>query len=591
MDGLAIAALANTWQTRLVPGRIEKIHQPSPRDIVLTVRARGTMERILLSAHRQSPRAHALFGTRPGNPDEPPMFCMLLRKRLESGRILAVHQQGTDRVLEISVEAVNELGDPIRYVLVLEVMGKHSNLILCTSNEEGRPEQVIDSIVRVPVQLSRVRPILPGLDYEPAPPQARTQAQAVDAGHIVNLELRSLTPKERVRALCGLVAGVGPTTAREALYRAGSELDPDRIARSIRELDMVVQTGAEPATVGLDELGRTVAAAPFALNSYPGMVEMSTFDAALDSFYKEQMQQERLSNLAADLSVRVESQIDRVRGKLEKVTQMLEENQDYESGRVMGDLLTAYAHEVRKGLSEVTLSNFYDEERPITVPLDPAQSAIENAQRYYRQSSKRKRSLPILEAQIEQTEQDLHYLEGVREQIRDAAPAELEEIRDELIREGFASEGRKRRGRGKPTKPERRSEAPALLSSDGMTIRVGRNNTQNDRLTFRKSKPDDLWLHAKDAPGSHVVISTNGKSVPESTLHEAAMLAAYFSRSRDSANVPVDCTEVRNVWKPSGGRPGLALYDHYKTLFVSPDRLQVNFLLERVERRQRPSIK
>ncbi|WDL97422.1 Rqc2 family fibronectin-binding protein [Alicyclobacillus sp. ALC3] len=591
MDGFAIAALAKEWQRRLVPARIEKIHQPSARDIVLTVRTRGESERLLLSAHRQAPRAHALYGTRPGNPEEPPMFCMLLRKRLESGRLVGVRQQGTDRVLELSVEAVNELGDLVRYVLVLEVMGKHSNLMLCTSDENGRPDQVVDSIVRVSSQMSRVRPIFPGVDYEQAPPQQRTPAAAIDEVAIAKLNLAALGAKEQVRTLCGLVAGMGPTTAREALYRAGPDLVASRVAAAVLQLDCAVRTDTEPASVGLDELGRAVAAAPFALTSYAGMLEMPSFDGALDALYKEMMLQQRLSNLAADLSARVAEQIDRVRGKLEKVTQMLRDNQDYESPRMAADLLTAYAHAVDKGQSEVTLPNFYDEERPLTIILDPGQSAIENAQRYYRHSSKKKRSLPILESQRAQAKQDLDYLEGVRSQLQDASPAELEEIREELVKEGFVSAPRRRNGRGKAAKTDRRSEAPALVSSDGMTIRVGRNNAQNDRLTFRRSQSEDIWLHVKDAPGSHVVISTNGQPVPDSTLHEAALLAAYFSKARDSANVPVDCTQVKHVWKPSGGRPGLALYDHYKTLFVSPDRSQLGVLLQKLERRQGPTVK
>lgn len=582
MDGLAITALCRDWDKQLTRGRIDKIHQPSARELVLTVRTQGGTRRLLLSAHRQQPRAHALFGPRPSNPEEPPMFCMLLRKRIESGRILSVSQQGRDRVLELAIEAQSELGDHVQYLLILEVMGKHSNLLLCTVDANGRPAQVVDSIVRVTPQMSRVRPVLPGTPYQFVPPQQRTPADAVDAAQIAALGLLDLSPKDQIKALCRAVEGIGPVTAREVLDRAAEHLDAAAVATATLTLFEAVTNGQESPSIGLDDLGRKVAAAPFALTAWPRCVNVSSLDEALDQVYSEIAQNRRQSALASDLTTRLTEQVGRLQGKLQKLAQMLTDNQDFEALRIRGDLLTAYAHLFHKGEQKVTLPNFYDEDRPLAIELDPALTPIENAQRYYRQSSKRKRSIPILTAQQQQTSQDLEYLESVLHHLDDASVHGLEEVRAELVHEGFLSARRKQRQKVKQPRP---SQPQAYTSADGFVIRVGRNTAQNDLLSFRRSRPDDLWLHVKGGPGSHVVISAQNRPVPESTIEEAALLAAYFSKARDSANVAVDCTEVRHIWKPAGGRPGLALYDHYRTLFVTPDRLEVAALLERVQDR------
>lgn len=582
MDGLAVGALCRDWNHRLTRARIEKIHQPADRDLVLTVRSPDGSSRLLLSAHRQFARAHALYGRRPDNPAEPPMFCMLLRKRLESGRILGVRQQGLDRVIEIRVESQNEVGDTVCYVLVVEIMGKHSNILLCTADETGSPVNVVDSIVRVTPQMSRVRPVLPGLPYCPAPPQDKYAAADLDAAAIAALDLIGQSAAAQVKSLSRHIAGCGPVTAREILHRAGPDLAPERVAATVRDLYKAALSDDESSSMGLDALGRSVAAAPFLLTSFERYTVTEHLDQALEAVYAETVQMQRQSAAAVDLTRVVDAHLDKLRGKQAKLQEMLVDNQDDASPRICGDLLTAYAHQVEKGETEVELPNFYDDERPLRIELQPALSPIENAQRYYKLSSKRKRSIPILSSELEATERDLAYLAEVRAHLEDATTDTLEEIRTELVQEGFLQARRKSSRAAKKTAP---AGPQTYRSVDGFIIRVGRDNLQNDQLTFRRSRPDDLWFHVKVGPGSHVVVSSEGREIPESTIADAALLAAWFSKSRDSANVAVDCTEIRHVRKPANARPGFALYEHYRTYFATPDRLTLGPLLERIERR------
>jgi predicted ribosome quality control (RQC) complex YloA/Tae2 family protein len=592
MDALAIRALTAELNRELKLARIEKIHQPSSRDIVLTLRTRAATHRLLLSAHKSFARAHMLTGERPKNPEEPPMFCMLLRKRLESGRVLEFRQQGWDRVLEMVVESTDEIGDTVYHVLILEVMGKHSNIILTTADRTLAPQRIVDSIVHVTQDMSRVRQVLPGLPYKPAPPQVKKPYHEVTSADVEALQLDGKTDKAQQLALCGLVAGIGPVTAREILHRARAAGDgsAQSIVTATRDLLEGVLNGAEPASVGLDEVGNPVEAAPFLLTSRPEHRPAASLSAAVESVYAEAAARLQMSNLARELETAVLAHLDRLRGKREKLLQERADSLDHETYRIKGELLTAYPYLVEKGATRVALPNFYDEERPLEIELDPAKTAIENAQYYFRLASKKKRALPFIEKELAQVDQDLQYLDTVLVHLQDANAEQLQAVRDELVKEGFltASSAQRKRNRdhGKGREHGKgKDKAPrpdVYLSSDGYRILVGRNNAQNDRLTLRTSQPHDVWLHVKDTPGSHVVVrSSPGVPVPESTLAEAAMLAAYFSKAKNSANVPVDYTLVKHVWKPNGARPGFVLYDHQKTLYVTPDRVKLEAIFQR----------
>jgi predicted ribosome quality control (RQC) complex YloA/Tae2 family protein len=586
MDALAIRALTAELNRELKLARVEKIHQPSSRDIVLTLRTRAATHRLLLSAHKSFARAHLLTGERPKNPEEPPMFCMLLRKRLESGRVLEFRQQGWDRVLEMVVESTDEIGDTVYHVLILEIMGKHSNIILTTADRTLAPQRIVDSIVHVTQDMSRVRQVLPGLPYEPAPPQAKKPYHEVTSADVEALQLDGKTDKAQQLALCGLVAGIGPVTAREILHRARSKGNgsAESIVAATRDLIEGVLNGTEPVSVGLDEVGNPVEAAPFQLTSRAEYRPAASLSAAVESVYAEAAARLQMSNLARELESAVLAHIDRLRGKREKLLQERVDSLDHETFRIKGELLTAYPYLVEKGATRVALPNFYDEEHPLEIELDPAKTAIENAQHYFRLASKKKRALPFIEKELAQVEQDLQYLDTVLVHLQDANAEQLQAVRDELVKEGFltAPSAERKRNRDQGKGKEKASGPDVYQSSDGYVILVGRNNAQNDRLTLRSSQPHDVWLHVKDTPGSHVVIrSSPGTPVPESTLAEAAMLAAYFSKAKNSANVPVDYTLVKHVWKPNGARPGFVLYDHQKTLYVTPDREKLEAIFQR----------
>jgi len=584
MDGWMIAVLRAAWEARFSRARIDKIHQPTERELVLTLRTNQTT-RVLLSAHRAYARAHEIRKTRPTNPEEAPMFCMLLRKRLEGGRIIDVRQQGQDRVLELVIDSLNEIGDSVVYVLVLEMMGKHSNIILCSTDETGQPLRVIDSIVHVTPDMSRVRPIMPGTFYTPAPPQTKIAVSDLTAQHLYDLQLATLSAKAQNRALSRLIRGIGPVTASEAVVRstqssANSSDFEVTLVQEFQLLDAILRTSQEPATIGLDELARPIAAAPFKLTSFDQRREMIDFDEALETFYAELAVRQQVTQRARDLTLQVASLLDRLQGKLSKVSSLERDTVMHDDLRIRAELLTTYAYQVHKGAKEVTLPNFYANDEPLTIQLDPALTAIQNAQKYYKQSSKLKRGIPILLDERVKTQADIDYLDGIRVQLTQGSDEVLRSLREELEQQGFLKVANKKRMQNKSTDTKASTHPLGFQSQDGLLIQVGRNNLQNDRLTCKTSQPSDIWLHVKDNPGSHVVVRAS-HDVPQATLDEAAILAAYFSKARDSGNVSVDYTQIRHVWKPNGARPGHVLYDNQKTLFVTPSRTIVNEILSR----------
>lgn len=584
MDGLAIRVLSEDWDVRYHMARIDKIHQPSERELVLTLRTRTGTSRVILSAHRMYGRAHELISARPANPEEPPMFCMRLRKHLEGGRILKVRQQGFDRVLELVVENQNELGDTVQFILILEIMGKHSNLILCSTDSQQKPVRVLDSIVHVTHEMSRARQVLPGLPYIHPPTQDKIQVNELTREHLEGLHLQDVSTKVRNRTLMSRIQGLGLPTVDEICFRVadnkGNPAFVDSLVTGIQALFESSLNRGEPASVGLDELGRPIAAAPFQLHSCVRFRLAENLDAALDTVYHSTLTHRAVSNRAKTLIEQIDNQLDHLRGKLVKLKQLLAEAHSHDDLRIRGELLTAYAHTLQKGVVQAQLPDFYEEDRMVAIDLDPAMTAMENAQRYFKQASRKKRSVPILQAEIESTHGDIAYLETALVHLLDVTAENLSGIEQELAQQGFIRLPQN----GKAGKRQKAVTGPGqpnmFTSSDGFIIRIGRNNLQNDRLTLRQSQPNDLWFHVKEQAGSHVVIQAENRTVPEQTIHEAALLAAYFSKARDSGNVAVDYTHIKQVWKAKGARPGHVLYEGQKTLYVTPDRVRLAPLLE-----------
>ncbi|MCL6453039.1 MAG: NFACT family protein [Alicyclobacillus sp.] len=588
MDGLGIRVLAQEWNAWFAGARIDKVHQPTARELVLAVRAPGRSERILLSADRQAPRAHGLRGGRPANPTDPPMFCMLVRRRIEGGRIVSVQQPGWERVLQIHVESLDDIGEPAHFALVLEMMGKHSNLIFCAADPLGTPLRVLDAVVHVTADMSRVRQVIPGVPYQAPPPQDKVTVSALTVGEVADL-LAGRSERSVLRSFLARVHGVGPELIRETAARVGWDAAPEVWLAQLRELFNPAAAGHSTPTVGVNELGYVVAAAPFPLTFTPRAETASSFDAAVEQLYADAVRRLQNSSAYRELDQAIAAQLDRLRGKRAKLEQEQVDEREIESLRMQGDLLMAFLHQVQKGRRSVTLPNFYDGDRPCTIALDPALSPTENATRYYKRASKRKRALPVVAAELERTADDIRYLESVLATLEQGDPSLYPAIRKELERQGFIRPKVQAQGRRKGVTAEKRNgrgkddigRPDEYRSSDGWRIRVGRNNLQNDRLTLRQSRPDDLWFHVKDAPGSHVVVEVPSTPVPETTLAEAALLAAYFSKLRTEANVPVDYTAVRHVWKPNGARPGHVLYEGQRTVYATPDKALMDGLLAR----------
>lgn len=584
MDGLTIHRLARELDRTLRNSKIERIHQPGERDVVLTLRTQGQTHRLLLSAHKQSARVHLLGDAKPENPTEPPMFCMVLRKHLEAGRIVFVRQQGWDRTIEIGIEHFSELGDLVKYVLIAELMGRHANVMLCSTDEAHRPQRVVAAAVHVTDEMSRVRQIYPGAAYSPPPPQNKYAFSELPVDRLQGLDAQQATARSNQMELVRLVAGVGPITACEILHRAAaaSESDfPGAVRLAMVDLFTAVMNDNESPSIQLDELGRPVACAPFWLSSVASARACDSMSEAIRLLFAHLTERMKTNQLAGELARAVEQHLDRLRGKLVKIRESELDSATHDQLRIFGELLTTYAHRVAKGESEVILPNFYADEQPLPIRLNPALSAIENAQRYFKQASKKKRSIAILARERAETEADLQYLEAVAAHLDGASPDNLREIQRELINEGFLKQKTRNKvkpGSGREPKQGRPDE---YLSADGFVLRVGRNNLQNDRLTLRQSQPNDVWLHVKEVPGSHVVIRRDQRDIPDSTLNEAALLAVYFSKARDHAGVPVDYTEIRHIWKPAGARPGHVLYENYKTLYVTPDRTLIEPIVQR----------
>lgn len=570
LDGIVTRALVHELQS-CVGARIHKIYQPTEYDLVLHLRGASVAGRLLLSAHPSMPRLH--WTQQPwANPAEPPMFCMLLRKHCEGGVVEAIRQVDTERIVEIDVRHRNELGDMTVKRLIVELTGRHSNIILM----DPATGVIHDGIRHVTPAISRFRVVLPGSAYVRPPDQGKRDPLHEDeAGFRAVLAAagENASSRELARAIVDGYTGISPLLAQEIVHRAGG--DAAVLWPVFRE---VMRDAAEhrymPVIVEAAD-GKTVFSA-FDLTHVAG--EKRRFDsmhACVEAFYREKAEREFVRQRTADLTRIVTGEIAKNERKIARLQETLAEAQDAERYRRYGELLTAYLHTVRRGDERAEVVDFYDErQRTLSIPLDPQLSPSENAQRYFRKYTKLKNSLAAATEQLEAAQAEIRYLETVLQALENAGPEDIDDIREELASQGYIQHRGPSAGGAK-----KKDGRPAVLmfrSSEGVPILVGKNNKQNDYLTHRLADPDDMWLHTKEIPGSHVVI--RAASFGEATLHEAAMLAAYYSKARHSGNVPVDYTRIRHVRKPNGAKPGFVIYERHKTLFVTPDEAVIRRL-------------
>lgn len=577
LDGIVLHSVVYELHTSLVGGRVDKIFQPDRQSILLHVRQPGKNLRLLLCADPQQARIQ-LTDIQFENPDTPPAYCMLLRKHLEGGRIVAVKQLQLDRIVHLTLENWNEPQGIIIHTLVVEIMGKHSNIILLNNQEI-----ILDALYRIPAAVNRYREILPGRRYIAPPAQEKQNPFAAEEQSVCSV-LTAMPQQKITNALVQSFTGMGPGTAREIVKRAGLPPESTLLSLTVEEqthlagvfvrfMSALRHHDYHPTVILSCDGGGVIDFSCYDLRQYPDDDRklFTSMAQAMDFFFRA----ERIKSAPGKeiLLKLLRNEKNRAERKILILQEELQEAHQAEELKTLGDLLTANIGLMRKGQKEVTVLNYYDPaQTEITISLDPKLSPIENTQYYYHRYAKAKRSIDILERQITETHMEINYLDAVLVQLADAlTKADLQEIRLELSEQGYLPQVY---APGKKNK--RPATAPVViplrfLSPDGWEIFVGKNNKQNDYVTFKLGRGQDVWLHTKDIPGSHVILRVQHAEIPPDTLEMAAKLAAYFSKSRTSSQVPVDYTLRKHVHKPSGAKPGFVIYEHQRTLYVTPD--------------------
>ncbi len=591
LDGAFLHTIKTELEQIALGSRIDKISQPSREEVVLTLRFKGGNKKLLISAGANSPRIH--FTQIPlENPKTPPMFCMLMRKYLGSGKLVFIKQMGLDRILHLGFETVDELGDPTVVTIAVEIMGRHSNMILV--NQQGK---IIDSIKRIDEEMSSVRMVLPGLAYTLPPMQDKLNLLETDSDTIQEA-LDKAPNAELSKALLSVLQGMSPVVCREiaqyvtrdaTVYK--DDLTEDQKVRLSFYLDTLRKklSGEERAFTMLTEKnGKPREFSFFNITQYGTALIARPFDSAselLDSFYSERDRIERMKQRSHGLLKLLVNATDRISRKLASQREELKECAGRETLKMYGDLLNANLYQLKKGMDKVTLQNYYDEMKPVSIPLDPALTPAKNAQKYYTEYRKAATAEKMLTSLIVQGEQELVYLDSVFDAVsRTTGESELLEIREELAEQGYLKNYKNRNKQLKPQPPIE------YRSSDGFVILCGRNNKQNDKLTLKTARGDDLWCHTHNIPGSHVIVVGEGKEIPDRTIEEACIVAAYNSKARESAQVPVDYTKARYVKKPGGAKPGMVIFTDNRTAYITPDEEMVNALRQAAIDRNRSSV-
>lgn len=564
MDGLTLSLVTRELREALVGGRVDRITQPERDELNILVRNHGRNQLLLLSASAGCARAH-ITREKKVSPLEPPMLCMLLRKHISGGRVRDVRQINGDRILEIEFEHLDELGDSARKTLVCEFMGRHSNLILVDG--EGR---ILECARRVTESMSSVREVLPGLRYERPPEHGKTPFDAPEEDIVRALQGAS-GPLHK--AIAGAISGLSVQTARELAFRAAGnedahtqELDMEAVAPAVARALAAAQSEIAPALL-FAETGEPVdvVAFPYLSRAALRSKRFATISEAMDAFYRARDRAERIKQKSAALHRVLKNNIERCERKLALQKEALLGSERMEEYRVKGELLTASLHLAKKGMKSVTIPNYYEEGTPdLEVQLDEKLSPGQNAQRYFKLYQKARSAKRLAAEQVEKTTEELNYLEGQMLNLSACEEeSELAELREELEKYGYVRKNHNRRQMKKlePSRPMR------FDSPTGIPILVGKNNLQNDKLTFT-AEPNEWWLHAKDMPGSHVIVASADPD--EETLHMAARLAARYSKGASAGKVPVDMTRRRYVKKPAGAKPGFVIYTNQKTVLAEP---------------------
>lgn len=574
-DGLVVHAISDELSSKLVGGKIDKVYQPENDEIVLHIRNNKENFKLVLSASASNPRVYLSANYKKENPINAPMFCMLLRKYIQSGNIVSVSQVGFERIIKITVESLDELKAKTTKDIIIEIMGRHSNIIL--THEENK---IVDSIKRIPPSVSRVRQLLPGMTY--VLPPAQDKLNPLD-------KISRDKFKETISEFDGSISkciyskflGISPIVSKEICFR--SNLDISKPASSIDGIDFDnlykefsnvifnIKDGNYSPCLAIDSsIDKLIDFSSINLTLFDNLkvVHDESISSIIESFYANKDAKERINQRASDFKKSISIKLDRLYNKLKKQKIELKESDNANIYKIKGELITAYIYMIEKGMDFVEVQNFYEEDCPlIKIDLNKNLTPSENAQKYFKRYNKLKHAKKEITTQIGLSLEEINYLENIILSIDNCDNlAELDDIKEELQKLGYM------RGKVKSKKDKNNltTKPNEFLSSDGFTILVGKNNKQNDFLTLKIANNDDLWMHTKNIPGSHVIIKTEGKEIPESTIFEGAMLAAFFSKSKMSSQVPVDYTLKKNVKKPNGSKPGMVIYETNSTIYVTP---------------------
>ncbi len=580
-DGIVTKSIVDELTKELVGGRVEKVFQPEADEIVLLVRVRNRSHRLVMSASPNYPRIHITEVVKE-NPASPPGFCMLLRKHLNGGRILSFDFNDYERIIGLVIEATNELGDTSEKRLVIEIMGRYSNIILLNSDNK-----IHDSIKHVDSDISSVREVMPARPYVLPPAQDKLSPAAIDT--VALLQELDASNKTVDKFLLDHIKGFSPLLCREVCFKAGignrtgaASLPEDARLSLKRALDSILaeikQSKYSPCIMFDDvQHQKPLDYHCLSISQYKYHLSLGSISQVLDTFYSTRDKSERLRQKKSDLYKILNNSIDRCNKKLAIQEETLRDVADRENLRLYGELITANIYAIPKNAESVSLLNYYSKsgDEYIDIPLNPNLLPQENAQRYYKKYAKAKNAFIYTQRQLKDSHKEMEYLESVLQLLDNCATLrEIDEVRQELSEQGYMKLKKSHLSK----RQEKMSNPLHFTSSDGFDIFVGKNNKHNDYLTLKFAQSNDIWLHTKNIPGSHVIIKKQGHEIPDRTLEEAAVLAAWHSKARMSANVQVDYTAVKNVSKPSGAKPGMVTYVNYKTALVTPDKAIVDRL-------------
>ncbi|WP_088012995.1 NFACT family protein [Gottfriedia acidiceleris] len=554
-DGLFTGAMTNEIASKLTTGRISKIVQPSNYEVLLTVRANGANYKLILSAHPSYARFH-FTNQNYDTPSEPSMFTMLLRKHLNGGIVESITQLEHERIVNIKIRSRNEIGDEQYRTLIIELMGRHSNIILI---DEER-QVILDSIKHVPMAVNRHRIVQPGATYISPPNQEKHDPFQDISKEEFNrfITQRDESPSE---AIVQRFSGISPLLANEIIYNG-----KENVYNSFKTIMNKIQLKKfTPSLFRLESRELF-----YFINLTHLQAEQTVFSSLselLDVYYFGKAERDRVKQQSGDLEKLLQNELAKNKKKIKKLHKSLEDTDKADKIQLQGELLTANMFALQKGMKEIEVINYYDENgATMVIPLSPLKTPSENAQAYFTKYTKLKNSVAHIEEQIKLTSEENNYLETVIQQIESASPRDLEEIREELVETGYI---RKKKSKKAQKSNKQKVTLDEYTSTTGEQLLVGKNNKQNDYLTNKLASRDELWFHTKDIPGSHVVI--RAKDPSETAIKEAAIIAAYFSKARQSSSVPVDYTEIRHVKKPNGSKPGFVIYEQNNTVYVTPD--------------------